>query len=163
MTGVATITGRSGIDADLGPDGHDPLMLQELSGRSSLPGVADETSLQEVDSLGAQLVTTGQLGWVSLCNIVHDGPLVIQAGPRTTACGHLKDDAAQRPDVYGALFARVLALDDFGRHVHGRSRHGFVGVAVGMRCYQRLSLAGDDLCGAEIHVLNYSRVIEQNI
>lgn len=95
-------------------------------------------------------------------NVVHDGPFVVERGPRTTARCHFEDDATERPDVDGAGASRVFAFDNFGGHVHGCAGHGFVGLGDGV-ANERLALAGDDFGGAEVDVFDYTTMIEENV
>lgn len=106
-----------------------------------------------------------------MSDVVHDGPLIVERGPGATTGRHLKDDAAKRPDVDGTLAAFVGALDDFRRHVHGSSGHGFLlagqaggGVGeVGVVWLEGLVLAGDDFSGTEVDIFDYSVVIEEDV
>jgi len=113
------------------------------------------------------------LRWVSLRDVVHDRPLIVQGRPGAAAGAHFQDDAAKRPDVDGTLAAFVLAFDNFGGHIHGGAGHGFLfarnprggtagggGVVVGLEGF---ALAGDDLGGAEVDVLDYTIVVEEDV
>lgn len=145
------------------PDGHYPLVLQQLDGRRSLLRISRKAPHQEVDALRAELLRRRQLRRVALRNVVHDGPFVVQVGPRPPARRHLEDDAAQRPNVHRPGLTGVLALDHLGRHVHGRARHGLVGlggVEVGGHCPP---LASNELGGAKVYVLDDAVVVQQDV
>lgn len=144
-------------------DRHDPLVAEQVDGLGPLLGIAHEAALQEVDALRAELVRRRQGRWVALRDVVHDGPLVVQVGPRSSPGGHLEDDAAERPDVHGTKVAWVLALDDFGRHVHGRSRHGLVGLGAGEIIDQSAALASDHLGRAEVDVFDDAVMVEEDV
>ena len=172
-TGKLRRTIRSATDDDLLPNLHDPLALQQLHRARSLPRIPLKTPLQELNPLWAQLVFRRQLRWVSLRDVIHNRPLVVQRCPGAAAGAHFEDDAAERPDVDGALAAFVLALDDFGRHVHGSAGHGLLlardpgggttsggGVVVGLEGF---ALAGDHFSGAKIDVFDYTVVVEENV
>ncbi len=109
-------------------------------------------------------------------DIVHNGPLVVEARPWTAAGAHFENHAAERPDIYRTETAFVGAFDDFRGHVHWSAGHGlllcwnfrepstacggewcFVG---GLECF---ILAGNDFCGAEVDVFDDTIVIEENI
>ena len=156
---------RTGLQRHLPPQAHDPLIAQEFRRGRALRRVPLETLLQETDALGAQLVAAGQLGRVALRDVVHDGPLVVEQGPGPAAGRHFEDDAAERPDVDGAVPARRrLAFDDFGRHVHGRAGHGFLAAAaVGVAVGERLALARDDFGRAEVDVFDDAVVVEEDV
>ncbi len=95
------------------PYRQDPFVLQKLHGGRSVLRILHEATLQEVDPLGAELIRRRKLGWVALRDVIHNGPFVIQVGPRSSARGHFEDDASQRPNVHGAKVSRILALNDF--------------------------------------------------
>lgn len=109
-------------------------------------------------------------------DVVHNGPLVVKACPRTATSAHFEDDTAERPDIYRTEAAFVGAFDDFRGHVHGGARHGlllcrnfreagsacssewrFVG---GLECF---ILAGNDLCSAEVDIFDDAIVVEEDI
>ena len=160
---------RRPANHDLLPDLHDPLALQQLRRARPPPRILFETPLEEFHSLGAELVLAGQLRRVSLSDIVHDCPLVVERCPRSAAGAHLKDDAAEGPNVNGALSAFILAFDDFRRHVHGGAGHGFLfpgdpggagGRVVGLKGF---ALARDDFGRAEVDVFDHAIVVEENV
>lgn len=140
-------------------------MLQQLDRRRSLPRIPQEALIQKVDAASAELVRVRQLRRVALGDVEHDGPLVVEGGPGAAAGGHLEDDAAEGPDVDGAGAAGVLALDDFGGHVHGCAGHGFVGFGEdgAVAVDEGFALAGDDFRGAEVDVFDYAIVVEEDI
>lgn len=96
------------------PDRHDPFTLQQLRRTRSPLRISIKAPLQELDPLGTQLVFARQLRRVALRDVVHDGPLVVETGPRSTAGAHLEYDAAERPHVDGAVTAFVVPFDHFG-------------------------------------------------
>ena len=117
---------------------------------------------------------------IALGDVVHDRPLVVEAGPGATAGAHFEDDAAEGPNVDGAEAAFVGALDDFGRHVHGCAGHGFLllgnfressrgvgcGAGGGVDFRGRLEgfvAPGYDFGGAEVDVFDDAVVIEEDI
>lgn len=71
------------------PDRHDPFTLQQFRRTRSLPRISIEAPLQEFDPFGAQLVFVRQLRRVALSDVVHDGPLVVETCPGSTASAHL--------------------------------------------------------------------------
>ena len=92
---VAARVGGRGRFNDLAADAHHPLMLQQLHGAGAVPGVAHKAARQEIDALGTELVGAGELRRVALRDVVHDGPLVVEVGPRPATRHHLKNDAAE--------------------------------------------------------------------
>lgn len=140
-------------------------MLQQLNRRGPLPRVAKEAFIQEIDPSSTELVRVRQLWRVALGDIEHDGPFVVEGCPGAATGGHLEDHAAEGPDVDGAGAAGVLALDDFGGHVHGGSGHGFVGFGDGggFAVDEGFALAGDHFGGAEIDVFDYAVVVEEDV
>jgi hypothetical protein len=76
--------------------------------------VAVKAFSQEVNALFAQLLLGGKLRWVSLSDVVHNRPFVIQASPRTTSGSHLEDDAPERPDIDRTVAAQVCPSNYFG-------------------------------------------------
>lgn len=154
-------------DDDLLPDGHDPVALQQLRRARPALRIPLEAAPQEVDALGAQLVLARQLRRVALGDVVHDGPFVVERGPGPAARAHFEDDAPERPDVDGAMAALVEALDDFGGHVHGGPRHGFLfardAPGTGVLRLEGLALAGDDLRGAEVDKFDDAVVVQKDV
>lgn len=170
---------------DLLPDLADPAALEQLGGAGATAGIALEAATQKRQALLAQLLLRRQLRRVALRDVVHDGPLVVERGPGSAARAHFQDDAAERPDVDGALAAFVLPFDHFGRHVHGGAGHGFLfrgghagraggaeavvfvggggGGCGGWVCLEGFALAGDDFGGAEVDVLDYAVVVEEDV
>lgn len=110
-------------------------MLQQVHSRRALGGIPDETASQEIDTLRAELILAGQLRRVALGNVIHDGPLVVQVRPWSSAGCHLEDDTAERPDINRSEVTGILTLDHFGRHVHGRACHRLVGLGAGEVLY----------------------------
>lgn len=165
-------TVRLAPNNDLLPDLHNPLTLQQLRRARPPPRILLETSLQELMALGAQLIFRRQLWRVALRNIIHNRPFVVQGRPRAAAGAHLEDDAAERPDVDGALAAFILAFDDFGGHVHRGAGHGFLlagdpgaraatdGRVVGLEGF---ALTGDDFGSAEVDIFDYAVVVEEDV
>lgn len=111
---------------DLFPDCANPVALQKLGSTRPPLWVALEASLEEFYTLLAQLLSARQLRRISLGNVIHDGPLVVEARPRTPASAHLEDHAAEGPDVYRTETAFVGAFDDFRGHVHWSAGHGLL-------------------------------------
>ena len=161
---------------DLFPDGADPITLQQLRRTGSSFRIALEASLEEFYALLTQLLSTGQLRRVALGDIVHDGPFIVEARPRTAASAHLEDHAAEGPYVYRTETAFVGAFDDLRGHVHWSAGHGlllcgnfrktdpacggewcFIG---GLECFV---LAGNDFGGAEVDVFDDAIVVKQNV
>lgn len=138
-------------------------MLQQLNRRRPLLRVAHEAPPQKVNPLRAELVRRRELRRVSLGDVVHDGPLVVEIGPGASPGRHLEDDAAEGPNVNGTKVARVLALDHLGRHVHGRSSHGLVGLRAGDVLHECSALASDQFGGAEIDVFDDAIVVEEDV
>lgn len=136
-------------------------MLQQFRRRRPPHRIPLEAPFQKVDAAVAQLVARRQLRLVALRNVVHDGPLVVQGRPRSAACRHLKDHAAERPDVDDAGAAGAcVAADDFGRHVHGRSLHGFFLAACdGGVGDHGFALARDYFGRAEVDVFDHAVLI----
>lgn len=58
-------------------DGHDPVMLQQFHGSSSLLGVAVKAALEEVNAFWAELIWRRELWGIALGDVVHDRPLVV--------------------------------------------------------------------------------------
>jgi len=165
-TGRAIACAHHNLLSDL----HDPLTLQQLGRARPPPRILLETPPQEVNTLGTELVSAGQLRRVALRNIVHDRPLVVQGCPGPPPGRHLKDHAAEGPDVDGALASLVGTFDDFGGHVHGGAGHGFLlsretggGVDKMGVWLKGLVMPGDDLRGAEIDVFDYAVVVEKDV
>ena len=105
--GIRAFVTASTAHDNLLPDRHDPFALQQFRRTSSLLGIAVKAPFQKLNTLGAQLVFVRQLRWVALSDVVHDGPFIVETGPRSTASAHLKDNATERPDVDGAVTALV--------------------------------------------------------
>lgn len=161
---------------DLFSDCADPVTLQQLGSTRSSLRVALEASPEKLYALLTQLLSAGQLRWVALGNVVHDGPLVVEARPGAAAGAHLKDHAAKRPDIYRTETAFIGAFDDFRGHVHWSAGHGLLlcwnfreaGTTCGgewcfvgwLECF---ILAGNDFGGAEIDVFDDAIVVEENI
>jgi hypothetical protein len=59
--------------------------------------------------------------------------------------------------------ARILTLDNLGRHVHGSARHGLVGLGAGEILDKRASLTGNDLGGTKVNVLDDAVVIKEDV
>lgn len=89
-------------------------MLKQLDGARSLVRVAIETLLEEVDTSVTELLLGRQLWWVTLGNVVHDGPLIIHGSPRAATGSHLEDYAAERPYVDSAVTPCASTSNDFG-------------------------------------------------
>lgn len=70
-------------------------MLQQLEGCCSLSRIAHEAALEEVDTVWAELIWSGELWWVALGDVVHNSPFIVQVCPRTSTCGHFEDHAPQ--------------------------------------------------------------------
>ena len=176
MRAAAPIGAPVALWNDLLPDGANPITLQQLRRTGSSFRVALEASLEEFYALLTQLLSTGQLRRVALGNIVHDGPFIVEARPRTATSAHLEDHAAEGPNVYRTETAFVGAFDDLWGHVHWSAGHGlllcgnfretdpacggegcFIG---GLKCFV---LAGNDLGGAEVDVFDDAIVIKQNV
>lgn len=86
---AARVCGRGlGLEAELGAQRHDPLVLEQLDGGGALVGIAIEAFDEEVDALLAELVAGGELRRVALRDVVHDGPFVVHRGPGAAASGH---------------------------------------------------------------------------
>ncbi len=106
-------------------------------------------------------------------NVVHNRPFVIQGSPRAAAGAHFEDDAAEGPDVDGALATLVLAFDDFGGHVHRGAGHGFLftrdpgGDSTAGRSHvvglEGFTLTGDDFGGAKVDVFDHTVVVEEDV
>ena len=109
----ALLTASTAHD-NLLPNRHDPFTLQQFRGTGSLLGIAVKAPLQELNPLAAQLVFVRQLRRVALGDVVHDGPFIVETGPRSTAGAHLKDNATERPDVDRAVTTLVESFDHFG-------------------------------------------------
>lgn len=114
---------RLRLKAELSTQRHDPLMLEQLYGTSTLVRIAVEAFHQEVNALLAKLVTGGKLGRISLGDVVHNGPLVVHRCPWAAACCHLENDATKRPDIHSAMAASTASLDNLGGHVHRCTGH----------------------------------------
>tara|TARA_R110002003_G_scaffold106_17_gene8859 strand:+ start:1742 stop:2167 length:426 start_codon:yes stop_codon:yes gene_type:complete len=140
-------------------------VLEQFDGGGALGGVALEALFQKVDALVAELLAAGQLGRVALGNVVHDGPFVVHGRPGPAAGCHFKDDAAEGPDVDGAVAARGATADDFGGHVHGRAGHGALATLARGRVFggKGSALAGDEFGGAEVDELDDTIVIKKNV
>lgn len=150
--------------------------MQQLGSTCSSLRITLEASLQELYALLTQLLSARQLRWVALGDIVHDGPLVVEARPGTAAGAHFENHAAERPDIYRTETALVGPFDYFRGHVHWSAGHGLLlcwnfreaGTACGgewcfvggLECF---ILAGNDFCGAEVDVFDDTIVIEENI
>ena len=161
---------------DLFPDGANPFALQQLRRTGPPLRIALEASLQELYALLTQLLSTRQLRRVALGDIVHDGPLIVEARPGTPPGAHLEDHAAEGPDVYRTETAFVGAFDDFRGHVHWSAGHGLLfcrnfgeaGSACGGEwCFvgglEGFVLAGNDFGGAEVDVFDDAVVVKQNV
>ena len=140
-------------------------MLQQLHSRRSLVRIAVEALLEEVDTGVAELIFRWQLWWVTLGDVVHDCPLVVHGRPRSATSSHLENDTAERPDINRAVTAGTAATDYFGRHVHRCSGHGALaaltcGVIVNS---EGTTLAGDELCGAEVNEFDDTVVVKQDV
>lgn len=140
-------------------------MLQQLCRTRSHTGVPRKTSLQEIYSCLAQLVSRRELWRIALRNVVHDGPLVVKACPGPATCRHLENHAAERPDVNSTEPSAGMALDNFRRHIHRRTGHGVLATltratTVGGHC---LALTSDDLRGTEIYELDDAVLVKQDI
>lgn len=161
------LTPTTTADNNLLPNRHNPVTLQQLRRARPPLGIAVEAAFQKLDALGTQLVLTRQLRRVALSDIIHDRPFIIQARPGPAAGAHFQDDAAEGPDVDGAVAAFVLALDDFGGHVHGGAGHGFLfardAARAGVLRLEGFALAGDDFGGAEIHEFDDAVVVEEDV
>lgn len=163
LGGTATITRSWRLD-DLIADGHDPLMLEELDGARPFPGVPSKASLEEIDTLRAQLVRARQLGRVALSNVVHNSPFVVKIRPRSATGCHLENDAAQRPHIDSPGAAWVFALDHFGRHVHWCTCHR----VVWPRCCRNsvnhgTALPCENLCCTKVDVLDDTVVVKEDV
>jgi hypothetical protein len=154
---------RTWVDRDLIPDGHYPLVLQQLRRRRSFLGIANEAFLQKVDARWAELVGARELWRVALCNVVHDSPLVVERGPRSTASSHLENNAAQRPYVHGPIPAWILTFYDFRGHVHWSASNILLGFSHRGIRNEGFALASDDFCCAEVDIFNDTAVIEENV
>lgn len=175
-TRATTIGTSTFLWYDLFSDCADPVTLQQLGSTGSSLWVALEASLQELYALLTQLLSAWQLRWVALGDVVHDGPFVVETRPGTAAGAHFEDHAAERPDINRTETAFVGAFDDFRRHVHWSAGHGLLlcwnfreaGTACGGQwCFvgrlECFTLAGNDLCGAEIDVFDDTIVVKENI
>lgn len=80
----------------------DPLALQQLGSTCSPLRIPIKAPFQEVNAFFAQLLSTWQLGWIALRDVIHDGPLVVETGPGPPPSAHLEDDAPKGPDIDGA-------------------------------------------------------------
>lgn len=138
-------------------------MLQQFHGGRALARVPNKTPLQEIHSLRTELIRCRQEWWIPLCDVVHDCPLVVEVSPRAAARRHLKDDAAQRPNVDRSEMSGVFAFDHFGRHVHGRTSHGLIRLGAGKVLYEGAALPGNELGGTEVYVLDDSVMIKKDI
>jgi len=161
VQGAASGIARGRWLNNLASNSHDPFVLQKLDGTCPLLGIPGETPIKEVDTLFAKLICAWQLWRVSLCNVIHNGPFIVQVGPRPPTSSHLKDNAAKRPYVNCSCSAWVLAFDDFWGHIHGGSGHRPVGL--GAAVDKRLALPGDDLGCSKVDVLDDTIVIEQDV
>ena len=109
-------------------------------------------------------------------DIVHNRPLVVEAGPGPTTSAHLEHNAAERPDIDGAKAAFIATFDDLGRHVHRSARHGLLlrgyfgksgpsasayeGFVGRLECFV---LTSYDFCGPEINVLDDTVVVKEDV
>lgn len=148
-------------------DCHDPIALQQLRRARPPLWIPLEAPSQEFDALLTQLIFTRQLRRVALSDVVHDGPLVVEGSPGAAPRAHLENDAAERPDVDGAVAAFVETLDHFGGHVHRGTRHGFLfprhAAGAGVLRLEGFALAGDDLGGAEVDEFDDAVVVEEDV
>jgi hypothetical protein len=72
-------------------------------------------------------------------------------------------NATERPDVHGAMAASGAAANYLGRHVHGCASHRILAALTGVDGSESSTLSGDELCGAEINVFDYTVMIEENV
>lgn len=169
MRALPTITRRPRnlLNINLGLNLHQPRMLQQLRRRRPRPTIPNKTPLQKINPRLTQLLRIRQLRRISLRNIIHYRPFVIERSPRAATCGHFEDYAAEGPDVDGALAPEVFAFDYFRGHVHGGPGHGFVCFAAAEEGGGVVSdegfLAGDYFCGAEVDVFYYAVVVEEDV
>jgi hypothetical protein len=161
--GRPVLAGRARLDMHLRLDDHDPLVPKKLCGRCTLLWIAHEALFQEVHTLWAQLVRRRQLGRIALCDVVHNGPFVVEARPGASARRHLKNHAAEGPDVDRASLAWIVASDDLRGHVHRRASHGLIGLHLNLRLCETLPLAGDDLRSPKVHILDNPIVVEKYV
>lgn len=165
-TPVPSVTPRT-PHHNLLPYRHDPVTLQQLRRTRPPLRIPLEAPPQKLDPLRAQLLLARQLRRIALGDVVHDSPLIVQARPRPTTGAHFEDDAAQGPDVDGAVAAFVEALDHFGGHVHGRAGHRLLfsghAAGAGVLGLERFTLAGDDFGGAEIDEFDDTVVVEEDV
>lgn len=111
-----------------------------------------------------ELIPAGKLGRIALGDVVHDRPLVIEAGPRSPPSGHFENDTAERPDINGAMAASIRASDDLWGHVHWRSGHGaLTPLTSSTSTSKSLALSCNDFSGSEINEFEDPVMIQQNV
>jgi hypothetical protein len=154
--------GRLGLETELGAERHDPFVLEEFDSADALSGIALEAFLQEVDTGLAELVARGELRWVALGDVVHDGPFVVHRCPGAAAGRHFEDHAAERPYVDGAVAARGAAADNLGGHVHWGSGHGTL-TALTRVGGEGTALSCNEFSSAKIDVFDYTVVVKEDV
>lgn len=107
-------------------DLRDPVTLQQLRCTRPIPRISVKAPFQEINPLFTQLILAWQLGGVSLGDIIHNRPFIIERSPRAPAGAHFEDDAAKGPDIDGAKATLITTFDNFGGHIHRSAGHGFL-------------------------------------
>lgn len=98
-----------------------------------------------------------------MCDVVHDGPFIVEAGPRPPTSCHFQNHTAQGPDINRPGSPWIVTADDLGGHVHRRARHRFVRLDLDLRLCKTLALASNNLCGPEVNILDDSIIIKKNV